>query len=156
MMPGVGPHMMDASSRRPWLRAVIFAGVVYFAVGFVSAALDPSVSDRARFMWRLAAWVVSAAVYAAHIGYEHFRLGSSPRATALHAALAVAVGAFLLAVAATVHAGTVPSHAPYRQYLLALVVWPLVTAVPAFLVALAVAAVLARLPAKRLAELLNK
>jgi hypothetical protein len=103
-------------------------------------------------MWRLAAWVVSAAVYAAHIGYEHFRLGNSPRATALHAALAVAVGAFLLAVAATVRAVTVPSHAPYRQYLLALVAWPLVTAVPAFLVALAVAALLARLPTKRLAE----
>lgn len=148
--------MMDASGRKPWIRAVIFVGVVYFVVGYGSAALDPSVSDQARFMWRLAAWVVSAAVYAAHIGYEHFRSGNSPRATALHAALAVAVGAFLLAVAATVHAGAVPSHAPYRRYLLALAVWPIVTAVPAFLVALAVAAVLARLPTRRLAELLNK
>ena len=66
--------------------------------------------------------------------------------------MAVALGAFLLAVAATVHAMMVPSHAPYWRFLVALVVWPIVTALPAFLVALAVAALLARLPTKRLAR----
>ena len=63
--------------------------------------------------------------------------------------MAVALGAFLLAVNATMHAAMVPSHAPYWRFLLALVVWPVVTALPAFVVALAVAAVLARLPTKR-------
>ena len=66
--------------------------------------------------------------------------------------MAVALGAFLLAVAATVHAMMVSSHAPYWRFLVALVVWPIVTALPAFLVALAVAALLARLPTKRLAR----
>jgi hypothetical protein len=125
---------------------------VYFVVGFGSAALDPSVSAQMRFIWRLSAWVASGAVFAVHIGFEHFRLGNSPTATALHASTAVAIGAFLLALAATVHKVVVASHAPYSRFLLALVVWPIVTALPAFLVALAVAAVLTRLPTKRLAE----
>ena len=143
---------MDAPGRKSWLRAVILVGVVYFAVGIVFAALpNPSVSDQV-VMWRLAAWVAGGAVYAAHIGYEHFRLGTSPRTTALHAALAVALGAFLLAVAATFHAVMVPSHAPYWRYFLALVLWPIITALPAFLVALAVAAALSYLPMKRLAK----
>jgi hypothetical protein len=143
---------MDASGRKLWLSAVILVGVSYFVIGFVSAALaKPSVSDQVR-LWRLAAWVASAAVFAAQIGCEHFRLGNSPRATALHAAMAVALGAFLLAVAANVHKVIVVSHAPYWRFLLALVLWPMVTALPAFLVALAAAAVLARLPTKRLAE----
>jgi hypothetical protein len=132
---------------------VIILGVVYFVVGFVFAALaNPTVSDQVRVKWRLAAWMVSAAVYAVHIGYEHFRLGSSPLATALHAAIAVAIGAFLLAAAATVHAMMVPSHAPYWRFLLALVLWPILTALPAFLVALTLAAVLVWLPMKRVPE----
>jgi len=141
---------MGAPNRKSWISAAILVGVVYFGVGFVFAALaNPAVSLEARFTWRLAAWVVSGAAYAAHIGYEHFRLSNSPRATALHAAMAVALGAFLLAVNATMHAAMVPSHAPYRRYSLALVVWPIVTAVPAFLVALALAALLTRFPKKR-------
>ena len=144
---------MDSSVRRSWVGVAVLAGVAYFVVGFGFALIaTPTVSGRMWFVWRLAAWVVSAAVFAAHIGYEHFRLGSSPRVTACHAATAVALGAFLLAVAATVHAATVASHAPYVRFALALVVWPLVTALPAFLVALVVAALLARLPTKRPAD----
>lgn len=138
--------MVNASNRRSWIRTVILIGVVYFVVGMVFGELaKPAVSDQVRFMWRLAAWVISAAVFATHIGYEHFQRDSSFGATALHAAMAVAFGALLLAVAATVHAVMVPIHAPYWRYLLALVLWPIVTALPAFLVALAAAAVLGRL-----------
>jgi hypothetical protein len=136
---------MEASGRQTWVRATLLVGVIYFLIGRVFALPSSHVSG-----WRLAAWVASGAMFAAHIGYEHFRLNNSPRATALDAAMAVAVGAFLLAVAATVHAMTAPSHAPYWRYLLALVAWPIITALPAFLVALAVAAALARLPTKRL------
>jgi vacuolar-type H+-ATPase subunit I/STV1 len=142
--------MMDESGRKPWIRAVILVGVVYFVVGMVFAELAKSaVSDQVRFMWRLAAWVACAAAYAAHIGYEHFRLNNSPRVTARHVAIAVALGAFLLAVAANIHdLGSASGYRP--RMLIALVAWPLLTAVPAFLVALAVAAVLAQLPTKRL------
>ena len=134
---------MNASGTKPWIRVVILAGVVYFIVGRGFALPTGNVK-----FWRLAAWVVSGAVYAAHISYEHFRLHNRPRVTALHAALAVALGAFFLAVAATVHALTAVSHAAYWRYLLAFVLWPVVTAVPAFLIALVAAAMLERILTK--------
>ena len=119
---------------------MILVGLAYGLIGIVFPALADA--DHVR-LWRLAAWVASAAVAAAHIAYEHYRLGHSPRATALHAAGAVALGAFGLALAANVHWLLAESHGP-QPPLLALPVWPVITAIPAFLVALAVAAVLAR------------
>ena len=124
-----------------WVRALILVAVAYAVIGIVFAALAADATHVR--LWRLAAWVASAVVAAAHIWYEHYLLGSSPRPTALHAAGAVALGAFGLALAANVHwlfAGTHGQRAP----LLALPVWPVITALPAFLAALAVAAVLAR------------
>ena len=124
---------MSAPDRQSWFGTAILIGVLYCVIGIVFAL--PSNQVR---MWRLAAWVISAAVYAAHIGYEHFRVGNSPRVTALHTALAVAVGAFGLAVAANFHEVWVASS--YRRSLaLALVAWPALTAVPAFVVALVTA-----------------
>src|SRR5256886_14901347 len=120
------------------------AAFAYVVIGIVFAALAKSADANYVRLWRLAAWVASAAVAAAHIGYEHYPLSSSRRPTALHAAGAVALGAFGLALAANVHwlvAGAPGQRAP----LLALPVWPVVTAVPAFLGALAVAAGLALL-----------
>ena len=117
--------------------------VAYAVIGIVFGVLAKSGDANHVRLWRLAAWVASAAVAAVHIGYEHYRLGSSPRPTALHAAGAVALGAFGLAVAANIHslfAATRGQHSP----LLALVAWPVITALPAFIVALVVAAVLAR------------
>src|SRR6266545_3265001 len=121
---------------------MILVAVAYVAIGIVFAALAAD-ADHVR-LWQRAAWLASAAVAAAHIGYEHYRLRFSPRPTALHAAGAVALGAFGLALAANVHwllAGTAGQRPP----LLALPVWPIITAIPAFLAARVAAAVLARL-----------
>ena len=112
---------------------------MYFLIGRVFAAPVNHVH-----LWRLAAWVVSGVAYAAHIGYEYFRLRHSLRSTALHAALAVAIGAFALAVAGAVHSLSATS-AIRPTWLLALVVWPVATAVPAFIVAFFAGAVLDRL-----------
>ena len=135
---------VNGSGRQPWLRPALLVGVVYLAAGLVFgglAGLAPS--HRMVVAWRLAAWLASAAAFAAHIGYEHFRLRDPPRATALHAAVAVALGAFALAAAANVHElWTARSYRPMLA--IALVAWPVATAVPAFLVALAAAAGLAR------------
>src|SRR2546427_324847 len=122
---------------------MILVAVAYVVTGIGFGALAKSADANHVRLWRLAAWVASAAVAAAQIGYEHYRLGSSPRATALHAAGAVALGAFGLALAANIHALFAATHGQPSP-LLALVAWPVITAVPAFLVALAVAAVLAR------------
>ena len=130
---------MDASGRHAWVRAALLVGVAYFLIGRVFTL--PSSHVRA---WRLAAWAVSGGAYAAHIAYEHFRLRNSPRLTALHAALAVAIGAVALAVAGMVHSLATAS-AIRPAWLLALVIWPAATAVPAFLGALVAGAVVARL-----------
>jgi len=128
-------------SGRSWVRTLMLVAVAYTAIGIVFAAL--AVDANHVRVWRLAAWLASAVVAAAHIWYEQYRLGSSPRPTALHAAGAVALGAFGLALAANVHWLFAGTHGQ-RPPLLALPLWPVVTAVPAFLAALAVAAVLAR------------
>jgi vacuolar-type H+-ATPase subunit I/STV1 len=132
---------MNATGNIRWVRAALLVGVLYLVTGLVFAALAKSAaSNQVRVAWRLAAWVISAAAFAAHIGYEQVRLRSSPRTTALHASLAVALGAFGLAVAASLHAQAVHRHFPA----FALAVWPVLTALPAFVVALVAAAVLTR------------
>lgn len=95
--------------------------------------------------------MVSAVVYAVHIGYEHFRIRSSPRSTALHVAFGAAVGAFGLAAAAIVHS-FLTGTGNLRLLRVALLVWPLITGVPAFVVALVLTAVLARLLRSRSAR----
>lgn len=134
---------MVATSRDPRVLALII-GAWYFIVGYGSAVLDPSVPPQMRFAWRLGAWIACAVAYSAHIVYLQFKFRKPPLVTAVHAAMAVAVGAFLLAVAAAVHAAMVAAHAPYWQFLIALIVWPTITACPAFVVALSVAWLLAR------------
>jgi len=134
---------MDTSSRQQWLRTVILVGVVYLVVGLVFGAFARwSASNQMRVTWRLLAFLTSAIAFAIHISYEHFRLGNAPLITASHASMAVAIGAFALAVAANVHGQQVGSS---HQHLLrfALVAWPVLTAVPAFAVALVAAAALA-------------
>jgi hypothetical protein len=131
---------MDDSDRQRWLSTVILVGAVYLVVGITSATLAASAaSDKMRFFWRLAAFSSSALVFAAHIAYEHFRLRQTARPTAWHASVGVALGAFALALVANIHdLGSASGYRP--RMLIALVAWPLLTAVPAFIVALVVAA----------------
>lgn len=119
-------------------------GTVYLVVGV--GFPNPPVPNKMQFMWRLAAWVTCAAAFVIHIGLEHFRLRHSPRSTGLHAAMAVALGALALATAANVHA-RMAGTGSQRLLALALVIWPIMTGVPAFLVAFAAAAVLNRMGA---------
>jgi len=127
-----------------WLRAVLLVGLVYLTAGLCFATLAGwAGSAQMRVAWRLAAWVISAAAFAVHIGYEHVRLRSTPRTTALHVSLGVALGAFALAVAANLHAPAASSQQHSHALARALVLWPALTALPAFLVALVVAAGLA-------------
>ena len=127
---------MDSTDRRGWIRAALLAGAIYLLIGRLFT--QPSENVRA---WRLAAWVISGVVYSIHIWYEHFRLGSFHRVTALHVAAGVAIGAFGLAVAGMLHSlSTVSTIRPV--WFLALLLWPAVTGVPAFLLALVIAALL--------------
>jgi len=131
---------MDDSSRQRWLSTVILVGVLYFAIGIASIALaGAAASNQMQFFWRLFAFVISAVVFASHIAHEHFRLRNTERSTAWHGAVAVAFGAFALALKANIHdLGSASGYRP--RMLVALVAWPLLTAVPAFIIALVVAA----------------
>lgn len=134
-------HAVNQAGRKAWLRTMVLVGAVYGVVGVGLAEVAKLAPSTQTQPWRLAAWVISAAAFAAHIGYELFRLHSSPRTTALHVSLAAALGAFLLAVAANVHGLWVGSS--HRAALaISLVAWPVLVAVPAFLAALAMSAVL--------------
>src|SRR5437016_6614591 len=131
---------MDAPGRHSWFGTAIAIGVLYCVIG-VTFALPSNQVHR----WRLAAWVLSGAVFAAHIAYEYFRLHNTAQPTAWHASAGVAFGAFALPLAANIR--DLVSASGYRpRMLIALVAWPFLTGVPASIVALAVALVLARLP----------
>jgi hypothetical protein len=129
---------MVSSRHQPWISAALLFGALYLVVGRLFAAPATYVQE-----WRLAAWMVCGVAFAAHISYEHFGLRHKPLLVACHTALAVAIGAVLLAVAGMIHSlWTMSALRPV--WLLALVLWPAFTAIPAFLVALAAGAILAR------------
>jgi hypothetical protein len=116
----------------------ILAGVAYLLIGrlFSSAAF-------ATRPWRLAAWGLSGVVFLVHLWFEGFRLRNAPRTAATHVASGVALGAFALAAAAMIRATSDPSEIE-PKWLLALVLWPALTAIPAFFVALVAATASAR------------
>jgi hypothetical protein len=142
---------VGGSPRKAWARVAVLAGIGYALVGIVFAI--PATHVRA---WRLVAWAVSAAVYAAHIAYERFRLRNPPVSAALHISAAAALGAFGLAVGANIHSVATGSANHHRTLLLlSLGIWPVITALPAFVVALAANLLLTRLlgkPAGQLTE----
>ena len=122
---------------------VLLAGVAYVVIGVVFARL-PAATHQTLVLWRLAAWGVSGLVYAAQIGYLRLRAGRSTLVTAWQAALAAAIGAFGLAVVGPARMALL-GEARGPAWILALLLWPLITGVPAFLVAYVTATVLARL-----------
>ena len=122
----------------PWIAFTIVIAVLYAAVGIVFAVPATHVQ-----LWRLAAWLVSSVAYGAHIAHERFRLRNNPLTAAMHVALGAALGAFGLAVGANVHAWVTASPDARRGLLLiALLLWPVITFIPAFIVALALSAVM--------------
>jgi hypothetical protein len=128
--------------QKAWIRAAVLLGLLYALVGITFAVPDSHVR-----VWRLAAWAVSGVAFVAHVAYEHFGLRHSNRSAAIHAALAAALGAFGLAVGANIHSLSIASSAQHQRLLLiALVIWPVITAPPAFLVGLGISSVLSHLP----------
>lgn len=133
--------MDDTTHRQSWFRAAVLFAAFYAVVGIAFAL--PASPVR---VWRLAAWVVSGVAYAAHVGYERLTLRSAPLAAALHVAVAAGLGAIGLAIGALIHSRSAGSPSEHQRLLLiALVAWPVITGVPAFLVGLGASGLLARL-----------
>ena len=137
--PTLNRRRVGESHHQSWFRVALLVGIVYFAVGRLFATPATHAQE-----WRLAAWVVCGFAFAAHIAYEHFSLRPSPRLVAWHTAVAVAIGAFLLAVAGMIHSLWATS-AVRTVWFLALMLWPAFTAIPAFLAAMVAGLILARL-----------
>jgi len=130
-----------------WILRVVLVGLAYFAVGIVFAALAGAATASTRIAWRLAAWLISAAIFAGHVRYEYARLDNPPAKAAWRAALAVALGAFAVAAVAYARSRIVDnSHRPFL--LLAFLAWPVLTGVVSFVVAF-VAASFARMVSNR-------
>ena len=135
---------MDESPRRHWFWTAAFFGVVYYAIGVIFAVLAAGAgSAQSVFAWRLAAYVVSAIAFLFHVRHEYATARSATVTTALHVATGVALGGFFLAVSAMIRAQAA-GVGRMGRYAIALVAWPALTAIPAFVVALAAAALLAR------------
>lgn len=136
---------MDTPANPRWLPVAMFFAFVYPVAGIAFAALAGHSASHAMLVtWRLAAWVVCAAAFAAHLGYELFRLRSPSLRAAWHVSAAVALGAFVLAVWVNIqHWGDSVHQSPLAPW--ALVAFPAVTGVPAFVVALVAGAGLARI-----------
>ena len=121
---------------------VIFFGIGYAVVGI--AFPNPSSPRESQQMWRLAAWITSVILFGIQLLYEHFRFHNPSRKTALHVAVATAIGAFALAVAANIHA--LNTGGDNSNLLIAsLILWPIIIGVPAFVVAIIIATVLKRI-----------
>jgi hypothetical protein len=126
-----------------WL--ILVVGLGYAAIGVVFAWPTTYVQ-----VWRLGAWVLSGGLCGAHILYERFGLRAVPRSAALHVGLAVALGALGLAAAANIHSLSVgATERQHRLLLVALIAWPVITGLPAFLVAWGISGILARLGVSR-------
>ena len=142
--------LIDRLTRQTWIRVAVAVAVVYSVVGITFAALaNPSGSAGIRAIWQLAAWLGSGAAFAAHLCYEHSRLQASPLRAALHVSMAVASGAFVLAIWVNVHALWTAAGHQRPLAPVALLAFPLVTGVPAFVGALVIAAILDRVYRRR-------
>ena len=130
---------MQPSAPRPRIGSILLAGAAYVAASVGAAALSGTVSART---WRLTAWLLSVAIFAIHFIIERNR--RLPRANvAARVAMAVAVGALGVAVLGPVRAHWGEPSRP-KLILLSVVAWPIITGVPAFLVALVSAIALDR------------
>ena len=125
--------MTEAQSKPLWITNAILVGLVYCAIGILFAVPNTHVQA-----WRYAAWIASAIVYATHICYEYFRLRNSAKSTALHVAIAVAIGGLGLAIGALFHSLFAPPNYSRCRLGLALILWPILTGLPAFIVALVI------------------
>lgn len=114
---------------------LVLASAGYVVAGSGLATLTGLASSPAGVKaWRLSSWILSLLIFGCHFAGER-RLRARPVLSATIVACAVALGA--LGVAAL---GPLRAHwgdpARSRLIMLSIVAWPLLTGVPAFLVAL--------------------
>jgi hypothetical protein len=128
--------MMHLQQRAIALRMVIVAAVGYVVVGLATATLaGGAATAHATTIWRLAGWLISLAIFASHLAASRRDRRASVPLGAFSVALAVALGAFVLAALGPVRTHWNDPHLG-RVAVLSLVVWPVLTGLPAYAAAL--------------------
>jgi len=116
----------------------LVVGIAYVIIGRLFAV--PTTHVQA---WRLAAWIVSAMVLAAHVIYAHRRMRLLAARAAFQVAAGVATGGFGLALYAMV-LDVMRGTPRTGSWLLALVLWPVLLGIPAFILGYIGATLLSR------------
>jgi hypothetical protein len=124
--------------RNAWLPTALLVGAIYCLIGRVFALPFENVR-----LARGAAWLLSGALFMGHIGYEHFKLHSTPKLAATHVAAAVGIGAAGLALAGMLHS-LLTTSVVRPVWFIALLVLPVLVATPAYLVGLFATTLLTR------------
>ena len=133
--------MTARPARSVWVAVALGVGSLYLVISLVFGNLAGNAATIAgRTSWRMAAWLISGVAFLAQIVFERVQLRNRQTASSLHAAVAAAIGGFLLAVAATIN--KMASGSIDARYAVALVAFPLLTGVPAFIVALALSLII--------------
>lgn len=118
------------------VRIVLVVTIGYVIVGTATAALaGGATTARGTTIWRLAAWMLSLAIFAFHVAISRRGRSVSVVTGALNVALAVALAAFALAALGPVRSHWRDAHMA-RVAVLSLVAWPVLTGLPAFIAAL--------------------
>lgn len=135
---------MSMPNPERWWQRVALCGLVYFGLGVASAIIsNPLQAGLGQASIRVGILLIGIAVFYLHSRIELARTGENLRVSALLASGALACGTFLLAVYAVSMAWWESSHVG-ASLLAALIVWPVATSVPAFLVALMLGKVMVR------------
>lgn len=128
---------------RSWQRVASF-GLVYLGLGVGSAIISNDLeSALVQGSIRVGIFLVAIAVFYYHFRAELARSAENLRASALITSGALGFGTFLLAACAVSMAWRESSHLP-TSLLAALLIWPVATSLPAFLVALVFGSVMLR------------
>ena len=115
------------------IKRIISFGLIYLVIGIMSALItNPMESGGMQTALRLLALVLAISAFIYHISLQLFQSNNSVLKTASNAAIATALGTFLLAVLANIY-NLLTEAENKNQLPLALIVWPAVTGLLAFL-----------------------
>jgi len=115
------------------IKRIISYGLIYLVIGIMSALItNPMESGGMQTALRLLALVLAISVFIYHISLQLIQSNNSVLKATSNAAIATAFGTFLLAVLANIY-NLLTEAENKNQLPLALIVWPAVTGLLAFL-----------------------
>lgn len=115
------------------IKRIISFGLIYLVIGILSALItNPMEPTGMQTALRLFALALAIAAFVYHIKLDLFKSNNSIPKASLNAAIATAVGTFLLAILANIY-GIITEADNKNQLLLALILWPVVTGLLTFL-----------------------